>query len=195
MQKPVSRKLTMSKVTVKKINIYINILLALFIYINTNTSVAADSIAEKIENASEVIQIIEPIYLSEKVSTPTAIRFIKKGDPTPTCQLINQEHLENQLDLVSPDEHAAFPNCARNIQGPVVHHIGNKYFAAYSYTIEDPKNIFSVSYQFINLEVGKFTVCNNDEQLDEFMKINQKKLGFKKSALNAIEKIGCKADQ
>lgn len=178
----------------QKTNIYINIFIALFIYINTNISIAADSVAKKIENASEVIQLIEPIYLTDKVSTPTAIRFIKKGDPTPTCQLINQEHLENQIDLVSHDEHAAFPNCARNIQGPVVHHIENKYFAAYSYTIEDPKNIFSVAYQFINLEAEKFTVCNNDEQLDDFMKINHKKLGFKKSSLSAIEKIGCKTD-
>lgn len=176
----------------QKTNTYINIFLAVFICIQTNTSVATEFVAAKIENVSEIIQSIEPIYLTERISTPAAIRFIKKGDPTPTCLLINQENLENQLDLVSPDEHAAFPNCARKIQGPVIHHIGNKYFAAYGYSIEDPKNIISLAYQFINLEAGKFTVCNNDEQLDKFMQINIKKLGFEKAALSAIEKIGCK---
>lgn len=139
-----------------------------------------------------IIQIIKSGNLSNKIETPIAVRYIKIGDSTPSCTLINKKNYSNMLELISPEKGLAFGNCAKNIIGPFSFSENGKHYAVYKYVVEDPRSLFTTSYQFIQLTNNQFFPCENNEQLHEYLDNYSIKHGIKNSAIKAIDKYGCK---
>jgi hypothetical protein len=88
---------------------------------------------------------------------------------------------------MAPEE-MEYPNCNK-IWKPIIAKIGNDYFAAYRYDVEDPKKVFTASFQLIKITKDGFYKCKEDDSISERL---QKKKAKSETAIKDVIKVtGC----
>jgi len=149
----------------------------------------ADGVKIGADVADEVIHKIDAEKIADDIYTPNAYHFIKKDQSTPTCSLVDRKKPNNLLEIMSPEE-MEYPNCNK-IWQPIIAKIGNDYFAAYRYDVEDPKKVFTPSYQLVKITSDGFYKCKQDDSISE--RLLQKKAKTAVAVVEIVKKIGCTA--
>ena len=165
-------------------------ILSLIASISVSHAESIDLIS-KVLDSNSLLEVIAPEKVSKAIYTPFAVRYIQNGNFSPSCTLINKDNIDNKLELISPENGNSFGNCASPINKPTTFSINENKFAVYFYLIEDPKTIFTKSYQLVKLLTDKFVVCQKDNEINAYIENHAKKQGVKFSAKTAINKFGC----
>ncbi|WP_034296998.1 hypothetical protein [Herbaspirillum sp. RV1423] len=137
--------------------------------------------------AGEVIHKIDAEKITNDIYTPNAYHFIKKDQSTPTCSLVDRKNQSNLLEIMSPEE-MEYPNCNK-IWRPIITKIGSDYYATYRYDVEDPKKVFTSSYQLVKIAKDGFYKCKQNDSINELLQ--QKKTNTSAAIRDVIKIIGC----
>lgn len=158
-----------------------------FFLIFLNGFAMADSQKIGADVADEVIRKIDAEKIADGIYTPSAFQFIKKDQSTPTCSLVDKNNSNAILEIMAPEE-MEYPNCNK-IWKPIIAKVGSDYFAAYRYDVEDPKKVFTASYQLIKITKDGFYKCKEDDSISERL---QKKKAKTETAIKEVIKVtGC----
>jgi hypothetical protein len=137
--------------------------------------------------ADEVIRKIDAEKITDGIYTPSAFQFIKKDQSAPTCSLVDKNNSNTILEIMPPEE-MEYPNCNK-IWKPIIAKIGNDYFAAYRYDVEDPKKVFTASFQLIRITKDGFYKCKEDDSISE--RLQKKKAKTEAAIKDVIKVTGC----
>lgn len=160
---------------------------ALFFLIFSHNFAMAEDMKIGADLADELIHKIDSQKITEEIYTPDAYHFMKKEQSTPTCSLIDKHNAKDVLEVMSPDE-GEYPNCNK-IWKPVIAKIGSDYFATYRYDVEDPKKVFTPTFQLIKLTKDGFYKCKEDDSISD--RLQKKKIITEAVIKDVIKATGC----
>ncbi|WP_061539155.1 hypothetical protein [Collimonas fungivorans] len=158
-----------------------------FFLIFLSSFAMADSQKIGTDVADEVIRKIDAEKIADGIYTPSAFQFIKKDQSTPTCLLVDKNNSNAILEIMAPEE-MEYPNCNK-IWKPIIAKVGSDYFAAYRYDVEDPKKVFTASYQLIKITKDGFYKCKEDDSISE--RLQKKKARTETTIKDVIKLTGC----
>jgi hypothetical protein len=116
------------------------------------------------------------------------VRFVKQGDTSPSCGLVQKDRV--YIELVAPEPGTSWPACASPIRLAARIKLKESYLV-YEYKVEDSKASVSSQMQILRLNGVNLKVCMNDDQLTNKASQNMNFKGIEAAFRHTLVRLGC----